>query len=291
MNRWFVGILLSGFAMCPAVAAHAQAGKLSGPQAALAADNASGERAALPPLPPPGTSTIFGGAIRQVDPLRDEFSLDIYGQHPMKVLYDERTQVFRDGKRIPVDDLRPVDHASVQTALDGTQIFAMRIHILSQMPAGNYRGLVRRYDRATGILELNAAPSPKPIKVVVPGNATFMRTGQTAFASQASGPSDLEPGALVSVTFIPGGAGHAIASRIVVLAVPGSSFLFSGEIASLNMATGTLTLIDPRDGNSYQLSFYPGSVGETQPLRIGQKVRITASYNGTSYVASDIQPD
>lgn len=290
MKRWFAVVLLSGIAAIPPVTAHAQAGKLSGPQAALAADNASGGRAALPPLPPPDTSTIFGGAIRKVDPLRDQFMLDIYGLHPMKVLYDERTQVFRDGTRIPVHDLQPVDHASVQTALDGTQIFAMRIHILSQTPAGNYRGRVLHYDRDTGILELDASPSPKPIKVVIPVSATFARTGQTAFTSQPSGPSDLKPGALVSVTFAPGGGGHAIASKVVVLAVPGSSFIFSGDITALNMATGTLTLVDPRDGNSYQLSFYPGEIRENQSLRIGLRVRITASYNGGSYLASEIAP-
>jgi hypothetical protein len=290
MKRWFAVVLSSGIAMFPAVAVHAQAGKLSGPQAALAADNASGGRAALPPLPPPDTSTIFGGAIRKVDPLLDQFTLDIYGQHPMKVLYDARTQVFRDGQRVPVQSLAPVDHASVQTALDGTHIFAMRIHILSQTPTGNYRGRVLRYDRATGVLELDAAPASRPIKVVVPGSATFSRSGQTAFTAQASGPSDLQPGALVSVTFAPGAGSRAVATKVVVLAVPGSAFIFSGNITALDTATGTLTLVDPRNDESYQLSFYPGEIPENQPLHIGERVRITASYNGGSYVASEIRP-
>ena len=29
--------------------------------------------------------------------MRDQFSLRIYGQRPMKILFDERTQVYRDG--------------------------------------------------------------------------------------------------------------------------------------------------------------------------------------------------
>ena len=36
----------------------------------------------------------------------------------MKILFDERTQVYRDGVRIPLRDLRPEDHASVQTILE-----------------------------------------------------------------------------------------------------------------------------------------------------------------------------
>jgi hypothetical protein len=290
MLRWLAGMLVvCGIAAIPASRAHAQGEKLSGPQAALAADNATAGRVALPPLPPADTSTIFGGAIRKVDPLEDDFMLDIYGQHPMKVLFDERTQVFRDGQRIPVHDLGPADHASVQTALDGNHIFAMRIHILSQSPTGSYRGRVLKYNAGTGVLELDARPSPKPIKVLVPGSATFLRTGQTDFASQSSGPSDLQPGTLVSVTFVPA-QGRAVASRIVVLAVPGSSFIFTGSITALDMGSGALTLLDPRDGNSYQISFYPGEIPPDQPLRMGERVRITARYNGGDYVASDIQP-
>lgn len=290
MKRWSAVLLFTGIATISASAAHAQAEKLTGPQAALAADNPAAGRVALPPLPPADTSTIFGGAISKVDPLRDQFMLNIYGQHPLKVLFDERTQLFRDGQRIPVDSLEPAEHASVQTALDGTHIFALRIHILSKSPTGSYRGRVLQYDPDTRLLKLDASPSPRPLEIVVPPSATFSRSGQTAFTSQTSGPSDLQPGALVSVTFAPEGQGQAAASNVVVLAVPGSSFIFIGNITALNTAAGTLSLVDPRDGQTYQLSFSPGET-PNPPLHVGEKVRISARYNGGQYVASNIQPD
>lgn len=284
MQRWFAVALLTGMVLSPAAAGAQQPETLPGPTAALKLDNPTG---GLPPAPSPDTSTIFGGAIRSVDTLRDQFMLHVYGQRPMKVLYDERTQVFRDGVKIPVHDLGAADHASVQTALDGTHIFAISIHILSQIPTGSFRGMILSYDRDSGVLALDASPAP-PFKVVVAVNATIRREGQTAFTAQPSGPWDLRRGALVSVTFAPNGEGQVIANQVQVFAVPGASFIFSGDVTALDMADGTLTLVDPRDGKSYRLHFYPGQVSSGQTLHIGAQVRITASYNGGSYMASDI---
>src|SRR5579863_5146641 len=47
---------------------------------------------ALPPVPT-GKATVIGGSIRNVDRLRDELTLNIYGGHPMRVFFDERTQI------------------------------------------------------------------------------------------------------------------------------------------------------------------------------------------------------
>lgn len=58
----------------------------------------------------------------------------------MKILFDQRTQVFRDGVKIPLLDLKPADHASVQTTLDGEKLFAISIHILSQLHRGGTAG-------------------------------------------------------------------------------------------------------------------------------------------------------
>ena len=264
--------------------------KLSGPLAALDAGAPSANLPALPPSPSAKESTIFGGAIRKIDPVRDQFMLNVYGQRPMKVLFDERTQLYRDGVRIPVRDLSTADHASVQTALDGTGIFAISIHILSSIPRGEYVGRVLRYHYSSGELQLDAAPSPHPFTVHVSSTASIFRKGQSSFASEQSGLSDLRPGALVNVTFIPGAGPLGVATQIEVLAVPGASFIFTGNITSLDMSTGTLVLVDPRDQKSYRIQFVPSEFPGSQNLHIGQRIRLTASYDGVSYIASDIAP-
>jgi hypothetical protein len=276
---------MGGTGMALAPGTMAQSGDISGTRAAIGADVPTTGKAALPPLPG-GKSTIFGGAIRDVDPVRDQFLLDIYGEHPMKILFDERTEVYRDGVKIPLHDLGTVKHASVQTTLDGTHIFAKSIHILSQLPQGDYRGRVMRYNSATGELQLEASPAP-PFSVMVSRNASFVRKGQSAFTSQGSGPQDLRPGALVEVTFAAGQGPHAVASQVVVLAVPGVSFIFSGNLTALDTARGMLVLVDPRDQKSYQITFSPYRVN-SRNLHVGQRVRVVASFNGSDYEASEV---
>lgn len=260
----------------------------AGMQAVLEHGNPASGLPSLPAAPSAKHSTIFGGAIRHIDPVRDEFLLDIYGERPMKVLFDERTQVFRNGARIPVSELAAADHASVQTALDGTSIFAISVHILSAVPEGEYQGRILRFDESSGKLQFSAAPSPRPFTVFVSPHAPIVREGQTAFTAQGSGRWDLQPGSLVKVTFTPGGNGRAVATRIVVLAVPGSSFVFTGSISDLNVASGSLVIADPSDQKSYRISFVPSAIAGSGNLRIGEQVRIAAEYNGTAYVATSI---
>ncbi len=283
-----ISLALSTGAMAQPATAVTQSQKLSGPLATLEADNPSGGLPDLPPSPSAKESTIFGGAIRKIDPVRDQFMLDVYGQRPMKVLFDERTQVYRDGVKIPVHDLSAADHASVQTALDGTGIFAISVHILTSIPQGQFRGRVLRYHYSTGELDLDASPSPRPFKVQVPSTASIFRKGQSSFTAEQSGLSDLRPGALVDVTFVPGAGAPGEATQIAVLAVPGASFVFTGNITGLDLSAGTLVLVDPRDRNSYRIQFAPSEFAGSQNLRVGQRVRLTASYDGSSYIASEI---
>ncbi len=183
---------------------------------------------ALPPIPR-GKSTVIGGEIREVDPVRDEFMLKVFGGRSMRILFDERTQVFRDGLRIPVLKLHPEDHASIETTLDGTNIFAIRIHMLSQLPEGQYQGQVVSYDRQTGEITLRAAGSKTPITLRVPTGTPVMRLDEDPLAAQQHDPSNFAPGSLVEVTFNGGHGGHGVATEVDVLASPGLCRYLSRE--------------------------------------------------------------
>ena len=243
----------------------------------------------MPPLPPAKDSTIFGGAIRKIDPVRDQFMLDIYGQHPMKVLFDERTQVYRDGVKIPLHDLGPADHASVQTALDGTRIFAISVHILSTIPQGQYRGRVLRFDESTGELRLDASPSPQPFHRVRSRQRDIVRKGQPAFTQEGAGRWRSAPrrSRRCHIRLRRRRARRRQSDR-----GPGSSRrLLHLQRRYYRAECGfrlSLTLVDPRDQKSYQISFIPSAFPLARTLHIGQRVRITASFDGSSYLASDI---
>ena len=206
----------------------------------------------------------------------------------MKILFDERTQVYLDGKKIPVRDLGPEEHASVQTILDGTNVFALSIHILSQTPEGDTEGQVLSYNARTGELEVRTPESSNPVRLIVTESTAIARAGEPAFASAPSGANDLVPGALVSIAFQPRQNGHDIASHITVLAVPGSSFLFSGSISTLDMDSGSLILVDPRDEKSYQIHFDSAYLPISWTLHLGQSVTVQARYDGSRYQATEI---
>ncbi len=283
MKKLLLIIALAG----PAVGAlYAQTERLEGQQSAIK-NAASADLPALPPAPR-GKSTILGGEIRSVDPVLDQFSLRVFGQKTIKILYDERTQVFRDGNRIALRDLHPEAHASVQTILDGGNVFALSIHMLSQTPEGEAQGHILSFDSNTGELRVSSSLSRDPIKLTVRPDTSVVREGQSAFTSAASGMSDLVNGALVSIVFQSDKQGHGVANRITVLARPGSSFIFSGNLTSLDLHSGIMVVVDPRDQRSYQITFDPDRVPAAESLHTGDHVRVTASFDGSLYTALDI---
>jgi hypothetical protein len=242
---------------------------------------------ALPSMPK-GKSTILGGQITKLDPVLDQFTLRIFGQRPMKILFDGRTQVYRNGIKIPLRDLRSEEHASVQTILEGPNIFAISIHMLSDLPQGQCRGNVLDYNPGTRELTIATSMSNEPVRLLLREDTPVVREGQGAFTSRSAGEADLVNGALVSATFDAGEKGRAVANRVTVLAKPGSSFAYSGKLSSLDMHAGRIVLVDPRDQKSYQISFDPDRFPASESLHVGDQLRVSASFDGTRYVAVDI---
>jgi len=240
----------------------------------------------LPPLPK-GKSTVIGGAIRGVDRVRDQFTLDVFGGRSLKVLFDERTLIYRDGVKSSQRDLRSGDHVSVETVLDGTTVFARSIHMLSESPAGDCQGQVMSYDPADRVLTVRDALSRQPIKFRLPGGLAVVRQGQAA-SSAEPGNADLDAGTLVSVKFQSDNKGHGVASQVSILAAPGSAFVFVGNVASLDLHSGLLVVVDPRDDKRYDIFFDSARFPVSRDLREGTDVMVTADFDGARYVASAI---
>jgi len=286
MKLLVVSIMFGSAVLWPVPAAVSQP-QAVGSQSELKSASPSVDLRTLPATPK-GKSTVVGGDIRSVDPVSDQITLKVFGQRPMKILFDERTQIFRDGSRIRVRDLAPSDHASVQTTLDGTAVYALSIHLLSQSPEGEFQGRVQSYNPDTGELLVGSAVLRDPIKLLVPVNTPVERVGQSAFTQVHSESSDLVRGALISVRFQVDGQRRCVANRISVLATPGSGFAFVGNLSALDMHAGTLTLVDPVDQQTYQIAFNSATLPETQHLHTGDHVIVTAHFDGGRYVASAV---
>lgn len=284
MHRLLKVMLLSSTTLIPISLAHAQDAPAD---PSTKGTNSADGMPALPPAPG-GKSTILGGQIRNVDPVLDRFVLRAYGEKPIKIYFDARTQVFRDGNPIPLGDLGPEEHASVQTVLDGSNVYAITIHMLSKTPQGDLQGNVEDFDPATGRLTVKSSLTREPVRLDVRPDTQIVRQGQSAFTAEHSGQNDLVAGAMVSIVFQPTKQGHGVASRITVLATPGASFVFSGDLTALDVTAGRLVLVDPRDQKTYQISFDAARMPNAATLHTGDHVRVTASFDGTHYVASEI---
>ncbi len=248
---------------------------------------ASAGASSLPPTPK-GKSTVIGGSIRGVDGVRDQLTLDVFGGRSLKVLFDERTQIYRDGVKVSMHDLRAGDRVSVETVLDGTTVFARSIHMLSELPRGDCQGQVTDYNFDDHELTVRDAQSRQLVKFRVPDGTTFVRQGQAASSAVEPGPGDMVTGTLISVKFQSDNKGHGVASEVSILATPGTAFVFVGNVASLDLHSGLLVVVDPRDDKRYDVFFDSARFPVSRDLHEGVDVMVTADFDGARYVASAI---
>lgn len=237
---------------------------------------------------PQGKSTVIGGTISDVDPVADQLTLKVFGGGKMKILFDERTAVYRDGAKTSLRDLHANDRASVETMLDGTAVFARSIHMLSQSPEGECRGQVLSYEPGSSLLTISDSLSRDSIRLQVPAGTTIVREGQTASASGHAGLSDLVKGALISANFVPDNKGQGVASKIAILAIPGETLSFSGNVSFLDLRSNQFVVASANNDQSYKISFDPAAFPDTRNLREGTNVKVTAEFDGSRYVARAI---
>ena len=287
MNRSFAAAIFGGIVIAQVLAAPAQSQQLADPHAVVGPDIASATLSTLPAVPR-GRSTILGGVVKDIDRVRDEFRLQVYGQRPMKILFDERTRVFLDGRQIPLRDLRANDHGSVQTVLDGTSVFALSVHLLSRSPQGEYQGQVLNYNADTRELTVSAVLSREPFTLQVPSDTPITVAGQMTLHSAQPRVADLIKGSLISLAFQSDRKGGGVATRIVILASPGSAFVFGGDISSMDTHSGIMVLVDLRDEKSYEIDFDSAVLPIIHTLHVGDRVRVTATFNGSRYIANTI---
>jgi Domain of unknown function (DUF5666) len=288
MGRFLAVAMLSSLAFAQsASSAGEKSAQYQGAHSASTAESALGGSPGLPPLPS-GRSTVIGGAIRGVDRVRDQFTLNVYGGRRLKIFFDARTQVYRDGLRSDLRDLHPGDHVSVETVLDGTSVFARSIHLLSALPEGECQGQVLNYDPIDRELTVRDVLSREPVRLRVPAGTVFARQGQAASATMDVGSSELSKGTLVSVKFHSDNDGQGVVSQIAILATPGTAFVFVGNVVFLDLHSGMLALVDPRDERRYEVFFDSARFPMIREIHEGADVTLTADFDGSRYVARAI---
>jgi hypothetical protein len=236
----------------------------------------------LPDLPSlaPSKATLVGGTVERLDRVQDRVTLLVFGGGKMKIVFDPRTRIDRDGAPASATDLRPGDRIYVDTVLDGSTVFARNIHLKSAAPTGESQGVIVSYRR--GELTMRDQLSPHSVKVRLSPSTRIVKGNRT------SSTSELVPGTLIAVKFGVQQDGRDLAQEVAVLAVPGSSFTFAGEVINLDLRTGLLVLTSSTDRKTYEIYLDPSAGTVDDNLRQGANVSVIARFDGDRYVARSI---
>jgi len=235
------------------------------------------------PLPlPQGKASLIGGMVTHLDRVRDQMTIQVFGGKNMKLLFDGRTRVYRDGTSGSFRDLQEGQRVYLDTQLDGTKVFARNIRVVTHTATGDSSGQVLKYDAERGQLILRDSISPEPIRLRVDANTRILNGERVIPAS------DLQPGTLVSVRLTPDGSGRGVAREISILATPGSKFIFSGRVTFLDLHNGIIAVVDPRDKKRYEVRFDPSTTQVSNDLREGADVTLVTDFDGTRYLANAI---
>jgi uncharacterized protein DUF5666 len=234
----------------------------------------------LPPLPQ-GKTTLVGGTVHGIDQIRNRLTVEPFGGHAMKIVFDERTHIYRDGVPSTQLVIRKGERVYVDTMLDGSKVFARNIRVVTGMQAADARGQIMSNDAASGRITVQDQLSARPV--------TFRVTPATVVnGASSTSVGQLQPGSLVTVKFVPDRSNRDVAQQISVIAAPGSVFTFYGRITYLNMSTRTLAVANQSDKKTYDIKFTSAAV-DPQLLGEGKPVLVKARFDGTGYTADNIQ--
>lgn len=235
-----------------------------------------------PPLPKKKISLI-GATVREIDPIRNRLTVDVHGgKKPMKLIFDERTKVTRNGAEVNPLVIRRGDRVYLDTQLTRDKIFARQIQIITKMEAADLNGQVVRFDPKTREIELRDNLSARGFRFVIDHDAAI-----TANGGKAATFADLQPGALVTAHFNSGPDGRGTIRDIAILAAPGAEFTLFGTVNHLDLRSGTLAVQNKADDKAYEVKFNPSQF-QVDDLAMGSEVAVTARFDGQNYVAQSL---
>jgi len=238
----------------------------------------------LPDLPklPAAKASLIGGTIGRLDRVRDQITVHIFGGGKMKISFDPRSRVYHDGAEASLADLRQGDRVYVETILDGSTVFARTIRVKTSTFAGESQGIITSYRADRGELQIRDALSPNAVKIRVTSQTRIVEGDHSASASK------LAPGTLVAIKFGPRQDGGEVAREVSVLATPGASFTFAGQVVAIDLRLGLLVLNSSTDHKTYEIYLDPSVAGVDDNLRLTANVTVLTRFQGNRYVARSV---
>jgi hypothetical protein len=236
----------------------------------------------LPPLPK-ARVTLLGGTLTQMDPVQDRLTVQVFGGKKTRVDFDPRTHFFFNGSPVNQDQLKAGQRVYVDTMLNGDKVFAKSVWIETAPAEGDAQGQVVSYEPQDNTLVVRDELSSQPAQFRLSPSTTISQGKETGAAS------DLTPGSLVSLTFSRDQSGRVL-QHISLLAKPGATFSFFGNITFIDLAQRVLAIDNQTDSKTYQISVAGLPDNLLRTLHEGTTVGISAVFDGGHYIARTIEP-
>jgi hypothetical protein len=236
-----------------------------------------------PPPFPTGITTLVGGVISGIDPIRNHLTVSVFGGGHWIIFYDERTHIFRSGAQVTSHALKKGERVYVDTMLDnnGRDIFARNIRVGVATPPAIIDGQIIDFDPSRSLVTLRDSINTVPVHFSV-DTETRISDGLAPATVR-----ELAPGSLVKVKFAPERPNRGLAREIIIIAKPGSSHTFAGTITFLDTHRGILAVRNRLDDKTYDLHFLP-RMGGIADLAVGAEVQVTAIFTATEYTVQQI---
>jgi hypothetical protein len=240
----------------------------------------------FPDLPnlPKGPASLIGGTVRRVDPIRDRMVVRAFGGRDISIDYDVRTHVLRGAARADVREVRPGTRVYADTILKDGRIFAKTLRIEGGSVLGETRGQVLSYDAGRGLLKVRDIISAQPLTLSLTARTDIHSDDQPVRAA------DLVSGTLVQISFQGVSDGPSVAEKIKVMARPGSTLVFAGRIAVIDLRDSHVTLYETSGQNTFEVGLRSLPAGERLQLKQGADVIVHARFDGEKYEAQSIEP-
>lgn len=242
-----------------------------------------------PPLPKKEKVTLIGGTVGNIDRIRNQVEVNVFGGKRMHFEFDERTRIYRDGTEVTSMGIKDGDRIYIDSQLDeNRKTFARNIHVVTNLVPAEATGQVTSFNARNGRMSVHDQLSSRPI--------TFVITNETRITdSRGASPADikqLQPGTLVEVGFAParGARGRrAVAEQVKLIATINSQHIFEGPITHLDLRSGVLAIRNQRDNRTYDLSYDGRALVTAEEITIGRVATAHARYTGQGYQVQQLR--
>ncbi len=265
--------------MKPAAAAPAP----TAPQTELIPDSAA---PSIDPILDPGPLpnkqlSLIGGTVTRLDAIRNRIVVQPFGGgKSLPIWFDERSHIYRNGAAVTMLGIHRGDRVYADTMELNRKVFARAIRVETSSGPAEAGGQILRFDRGTGLVVMRDTLTSQVVHFSVTAGTHLHQRNDPAAAG------DLLPGTLLEVVFAPGHKGGS-AQDVNVLAIPGKSYQFAGQITNINLRSGRLDVDNQSDGKNYEIGFTSAQVNREQ-LRVGASITTTAEFSGHGYTATSI---